>query len=61
MNEDEFERYVLEKLDCIDKKIADVRERLAKVEANWIFIKRLAMLLVSAIAAKLGLDLTGLV
>ncbi|MBW2675883.1 MAG: hypothetical protein JRD89_21200 [Deltaproteobacteria bacterium] len=60
MDDDQFQALVLERLACIDTKISEIRERLARLETVHTLLKRGAVLVFAAILAKLGVDTTGL-
>lgn len=60
MNQDEFQKYVLDKLECIDKKLIELHERIAKIEENWTWIKRIGWLIIIIISSKLGIDLSNI-
>lgn len=59
MNGDEFQKYVLEKLESIDNRLNDLHERVVRIEANWTWIKRIGWLILVIIAGKIGIDLSG--
>ncbi len=60
MDEDDFQKLVIERLGCIDEKIADIRERLARIESSYRLMWRVIILLGGAVLAKLGIDVSGL-
>jgi len=60
MDDDQFQALVLEHLACIDTKISEIRERLARLETIFTIAKRGAILVIAAVLAKLGVDATGL-
>ena len=60
MDDDQFQALVLERLACIDTKISEIRERLARIETVHTLIKRGAVLVIAAVLAKLGVDVSGL-
>ncbi|MHC1623841.1 MAG: hypothetical protein ACXQTR_04545 [Candidatus Methanospirareceae archaeon] len=60
MDQEEFEKYVLDRFECIDKKLTEILQRLAVIEENWTWIKRIGWFIIVVIAGKLGIDLSGL-
>jgi len=60
MDDDQFQALVLERLACIDTKISEIRERLARLETIFTIAKRGVILVIAAVLAKLGVDTTGL-
>ena len=60
MDENDFQALVIERLGCIDGKIADIRERLARIESSYRLMWRVIILLGGAVLAKLGIDVSGL-
>jgi len=60
MNGEEFQKHVLERLDKIDDNISELKERVATIEANWAWIKRIGWLIVIIVAGKLGIDLSSI-
>lgn len=60
MEDEQFQKYLLERLECMDKKLADLKERVTRIEENWIWIKRIGWIIIVAIAGKLGIDLSGM-
>ncbi|MBW2674106.1 MAG: hypothetical protein JRD89_11945 [Deltaproteobacteria bacterium] len=60
MDDDQFQALVLERLACIDTKISEIRERLARIETIFTIAKRGVILVIAAVLAKLGVDVSGL-
>lgn len=47
MNNDEFKRYILERLDKIDKRLAKIEQEVATLNTHWRWVKGLLALLIS--------------
>jgi len=50
MNDDEFKEWVIDKLN-------ELSERIARIETNWNWIKKLCWIMIAALCTKLGIDI----
>ena len=60
MKQDDFQKYVLEKLDSIEDKVNGLSDRMTRLEVTWSWIKRLGLILLIVVLTKWGVDLSGL-
>lgn len=61
MQEDDLMQFLVEKITEIENRLGKIEERLNHIESDWRTIKRAAWIIISIIAAKLGIDLSGIV
>jgi len=59
-NDDELLNYILEKIDELHEKVHEIDVKVSKIHTEWKMIKKIIWLILAAIAAKLGIDLSPL-
>ena len=59
MNNNDWKQFIVEKLIEMERELTEIKQRLNQIESDWRTIKRVAWLILSVIAAKLGIDLSG--
>jgi len=57
MNNDEFQRYVMQKLDNIDEQLKKIEHRLTVSESNFRWMKGIIYFLVAVLGVMGGLNL----
>lgn len=55
MSDEDFTEYLLKRLDCIDKKLSELRERITKIETAYTWIIRLLAVLIIIVSGKAAL------
>jgi len=56
----DFQRLVVEKLIEIERRITNIEGRLCRIEKDWQLVRRIFFAILAAIAAKLGIDVSGI-
>jgi len=59
-NNDELLNYILEKIDELHEKVHEIDVKISKICSEWRVIKKIIYLILAAIAAKLGIDLSSI-
>jgi len=59
-NDDELLNYILEKIDELHEKVHEIDVKVSKIHTEWKMVKKIIYLILAAIAAKLGIDLSNI-
>jgi len=57
-NDDAMLKYILEKVDELHEKMHAIDVKVSKIHSEWKMVKKIIWLILAAIAAKLGIDLS---
>jgi hypothetical protein len=52
--------YILEKIDELHEKVHEIDVKVSKIHTEWKMVKKIIYLILAAIAAKLGIDLSNI-
>jgi len=59
-NDDDVLNYILEKIDELHEKVHEIDVKVSKIHTEWKMVKKIIYLILAAIAAKLGIDLSNI-